>query len=501
MSIKSRWSQLHGNRSQVLTRAREASKLTIPSVMPEEGHTENTVLQQPYQSLGARGVNNLSSKLLLALLPPGQAFFRFGMDENVQEELGAQRTEVEKALRKIENAVMKRLERGNIRTVLHTALKHLIITGNGMAYLPRDGRNRFFPLDRYCVVRSADGRIIEIVIKETVNPSTLPEEVQMACECAPSDMQAAKKDRENVDVFTHVQLVKGKHKWFQEINDKRVPDSEGEAPEATTPFLVMRWTSVANEDYGRGHVEEYMGDLLSLEGLNAAIVSFSAAAAKVLIMLAPNSTLDATDLEKPSGSVVTGRAEDVAMLQLDKFQDFRVAKEVVDDISLRVSHAFLLTSGTVRNAERVTAEEIRLQAQELEDVLGGVYTVQSQELQLPLVNRYQAIMVQDGEITPLPGVTPTIVTGFDALGRGHELNKLRGYFSDAISMFGEGALQYFKTDIGLQMLATSHNVDVKDLIKTLDQVSEENQQAQAAAMMDKAAGPMAGAMAKSMTEE
>ena len=80
MSIASRWNFLHTGRTQVLRRARDAAALTIPSLLPEEGHTENSVLPQPYQSLGARGVNNLSSKLLLALLPPSTSFFRLTMD-------------------------------------------------------------------------------------------------------------------------------------------------------------------------------------------------------------------------------------------------------------------------------------------------------------------------------------------------------------------------------------------------------------------------------------
>ena len=501
MSVKDRWSQLHSKRSQVLTRARDAAELTIPSLMPPEGHNENTVLNQPYQSLGARGVNNLSSKLLLALMPANQPFFRLSTSAAVQAELNVPKTDLEAAFRAIETEIMGRLERSNIRTVLHMSLKHLVVTGNALMYLPKSGRNRMYPLDRYCVVRAADGRVIEVVIKETVSPDTLAEDVQVATKITARDTMVEGKARADVDVYTHVKLKDGKHHWLQEINDIEVPESKGEAPEATSPFIALRWTSIANEDYGRGHVEEYMGDLRSLEGLSAAIVSFSSAAARILILLSPNSAMDADDLAAPTGSVVVGKADDVSIFQLDKFADFRVSKDVVDDLSLRLSHAFLLTSGTVRNAERVTAEEIRLQAQELEDVLGGVYTVQSQELQLPLVVRTQSILTAEGVIQALPGVEATIVTGFDALGRGHELNKLRAYFQDAISMFGPEAIQFFKTDAGLQMLATAHNVDIVDLLKTMEEVSGEQQQAQNAALAQKAAGPAAGAMAKGMIEQ
>ncbi|KKK49893.1 hypothetical protein LCGC14_3130440, partial [marine sediment metagenome] len=86
-TAKQRWVKLNSLRNGVLDRARQAAQLTIPSILPDEGQDENAELPQPYQSLGARGVNNLASKLLLALLPPSQTFFRFSIDAEVKEQL------------------------------------------------------------------------------------------------------------------------------------------------------------------------------------------------------------------------------------------------------------------------------------------------------------------------------------------------------------------------------------------------------------------------------
>ena len=54
-----------------------------------------------------------------------------------------------------------------------------------------------------------------------------------------------------------------------------------------------------------------------------------------------------------------------------------------------------------RDAERVTAEEIRLMAEQLESGLAGVYSMLSQELQLPLIKRVLFLMEQAGEIPPI----------------------------------------------------------------------------------------------------
>jgi hypothetical protein len=39
------------------------------------------------------------------------------------------------------------------------------------------------------------------------------------------------------------------------------PDSLGKAPKNTTPWLPLRFNVVDGEDYGRGRIEEYLGDL------------------------------------------------------------------------------------------------------------------------------------------------------------------------------------------------------------------------------------------------
>jgi hypothetical protein len=156
----------------------------------------------------------------------------------------------------------------------------------------------------------------------------------------------------------------------------------------------------------------------------------------------------------------------------------------------------------------VTTEEIRMYAQELEDVLGGVYTIQAQELQLPLVKRITHVMEQTKELKPLPpdlGVEPAIVTGFDALGRGHELNRMRNFFADISATFGpETLVAYVKREGAIKKFAVAHNVDIEDLIKTDDEVQQDQQMAAAQQMtvdaVSGAAGPAAGAAVKGIAD-
>ena len=75
-SVADRYAQLEAARDAFLRRARDAAELTIPTLVPKDGHTGSYEYDTPYQSGGSRGGNNLASKLMLTLLPTNSPFFR-----------------------------------------------------------------------------------------------------------------------------------------------------------------------------------------------------------------------------------------------------------------------------------------------------------------------------------------------------------------------------------------------------------------------------------------
>ena len=175
------YTSLEGKRYQYLDRARSASKLTIPYIMPDEGFGAHSSLETPFQGIGARGVNNLASKLLLALLPPNATFFRLQIDEHGLRSEGAPEeliTEIETSLQQVEETFMEEVSRGSYRTAIHEAVKHLVITGNAFLYVPEDGGARVFHLDRFCVERDPMGNILYICTKETLSYMSLSEDMK-----------------------------------------------------------------------------------------------------------------------------------------------------------------------------------------------------------------------------------------------------------------------------------------------------------------------------------
>jgi len=479
--VAGRYAQLESSRDAFLQRARDAAELTIPTLMPPEGHSGTTLYATPYQSIGSRGVNNLASKLLLALLPTNSPFFRLTIDDfdlaiatNGQADRGA----VEEALARIERAGLQEIEASAVRVPVFEALKQLVVTGNALLYMPKDDKGmKVYRLDRYVTKRDAMGNVLEIITKESVSPLMLPEEVRQLL-TDPED-----RSTKDYDLYTYVCRKDKKWEVHQEVQGIEIPESRGEYKLDQNPFIPLRFIRVDGEDYGRGYVEEYLGDLKSLEALTKAIVEGSAASAKVLFMVRPNGTTKARNLaESPNGAIVTGDANDVSTLQVQKGGDFRVAMETMNAIQERLNFAFLNNSAVQRNAERVTAEEVRYMAQELETALGGIYSILSQEFQMPLIKLLLNRLEADGKMPKLPEdtVKPTIVTGIEALGRGQDLNKLATFLQYLQPLGPEVISSEMNIDDYISRLAASLGIDTGGLVKSPQQKQAEQQQAMAA---------------------
>jgi len=468
-SLKSRWTKLDGTRSTIIDRAQQCAELTIPSLLVQDTHTEDVELATPYQSLGARAVNNLASKLLLSLLPPNAPFFRFVPDKmammELEEKTPGSIAQVQERLGDLERGLASQIEREALRVPVFEALKLLVATGNALIYRDKKEGTRVFNLNSYVIKRSPEGIVKEILTREQVRHDDLPE-----------GLDTTGSEDKDIDLYTCIKWNGTKYDVWQEALGQEIPGTRGTYTEKNLPYMPLRWTSIHNEDYGRGLVEQYLGDLRSLEALAMSIVEASAAAAKVLFFVDPVGTTQISTVAKASsGSIVKGRASDVSTLQMDKSHDLNIAYQTMNDITRRLASAFLLNESARRDAERVTAEEVRLMAGELEDALGGIYSILTQELQLPLI---KLLMLTSKVKFPEGLVEPVIVTGVEALGRGHDYNKLVQFAQTLQQLLGpEIFAQHTNVDAVIEQIGTSLGIETDGLIKTQEQLAAERQQA------------------------
>jgi len=500
MNARESYNKLTSTRSPFLRTAVECSELTLPYLITQDVSTNHKSLITPWQSVGAKCVVTLAAKLMLALLPPQTTFFKLQVrDDKLGEEIPFEvRSELDLSFSKMERMVMDYIAASSDRVVVHQALKHLIVSGNALIFMGKDGL-KSFPLNRYVVNRDGNGNVLEIVTKELIDRKILELELPEIEPNRPND-DGQSSNGDDVEVYTCVKLdaKSGRWVWHQEVFDKIIPNSRSTAPKNASPWLVLRFNTVDGEDYGRGRVEEFIGDLKSLEGLSQALVEGSAAAAKVVFLVSPSSTTKpSTIAQAGNGAIVQGRPEDVAVIQVGKTADFSTAANMAQQMEHRLGDAFLLMN--VRNAERVTAEEVRLTQMELEQQLGGIFSLLTVEFLVPYLNRTLLVLQRNNEIPKLPKdlVRPQIVAGVNALGRGQDRESLTQFIGTIAQTLGpEALMQYINPSEAIKRLAAAQGIDVLNLVKTEQQLQQEAQQAQAQAAQQslvQQAGQLAGA--------
>ena len=484
-NARQRYNELSSHREQFLDVAYDCAELTIPTLlMRNEGDALYQSFQTPWQSVGAKGVTTLSSKLMLGLLPPSTSFFKLQLDDS---KLGVEippeaKSELDLTFAKIERMIMESIAASTDRVQIFAALKHLVVTGNALVYMAQDGM-KVYPLNRYVVERDGNGSVVEIVTKERVSKKLLG--LAELSDGPNDDEKGDYKGTKDVDVYTCVKLNDNGWRWHQEANDTILPDSIGKAPKDKTPWLPLRFVTVDGEDYGRSRVEEFLGDLKSLEALMLAIVEGSAAAAKVVFTVSPSSVTKPASLANAgNGAIIQGRPDDIGVVQVGKTADFQTAYQMINMLEKRLAEAFLVLS--VRQSERTTAEEVRMTQMELERQLGGLFSLLTTEFLIPYLNRKMHTLTRSKQIPSIPAglMKPTIVAGINALGRGQDREALVQFITTVAQTMGPEALaQYMNPDEAIKRLAASQGIDILNLVKSMDERQAEQEQAMQAQQM------------------
>jgi len=492
---KDRFKKLDQMRSTHLHRSRKCSELTIPSLIPPENYDENDPLPTPYQSLGARCVNNVSAKLLLTMLPPNSPFFKYGVpakdmndyiERNSEEDF---KTKVEKKLQQVEQDIMDYIESEGHRSAFYKVLRLLMVSGNILLEIPKNEKLKVHRLDKYVTRRNPAGTPIEIILREWIDESDIPKGMDKSK--MNSGGEGKKPQKKLYGLYTR-SVKKSDGMWHvsQELCNQLVPKSTGTYTEDDHPFLALSINQVEGEDYGRGMVEEYLGDFVSLESLMQSVVEGSSAAARILFLVKPGSSTNWKQVRDARNlAAIPGRREDITTLQIDKLNDFRIAYDTISKLEDRLSKAFLLSDSVQRNAERVTALEIQYMARQLENSMGGIYTTLSQDLQRPYLVKVVNSMRHKKRLSlELPKeMKLTITTGFEALGRGHEVTKLDALLDRLGALLPGGGLQALlgkqKLKVLIDKYATALGVDTGGWIPTKEEIQEKEKQAEQMVMM------------------
>lgn len=421
-----RWSELEGVRQGFLNRCEKYARLTIPSVCHENGYDQNnTEMMHDYQSIGAQAVNHLGNKLSLTLFAPSRPFFRLDPSKKALEEVGSiglDEIQLKEILASIERDAVKQMDKMALRPKLLQAIIHLIVTGNVLTVLDKK-RIRVIGIKNYVVSRNVYGDVIEIIIRDHLKLSQLDEKVKELDQF---------KDMDPDTEVDHFQWItrddKGEYHLTQWVDSECLPDEfNGKWPEHKLPFRALTWSRSDGDNYGTGHVEAYAGSLAALSILSEAEVKGAILGSEFRWLVNPAGLTSPEDFEQSeNGGVIPGQQGDITPINMGAANTLQHTRAIIEDHKGTIGRGFLLNSSVTRNAERVTAQEIQLQAQELETSLGGSYSRIALDLQVPLAHFLLDIVGFDHKGKSFE---PIVITGIEALSRAGDVDKLLSFLS------------------------------------------------------------------------
>ncbi len=500
-TAKSEFTRLDGLRAAYLTRAEKHAGFTLPRICPPSNYDSNRdSLTHDFQSVGAQAVNHLVNRLMLTLFAPSRPFLRLTLARDLMNKLvseGADPADIESALAEGEQQATAELDNRPIRPKLYELLATLVIVGDGLMHLPRGDEEEasVYNIRDYVQQRTPAGRISTLIVREKVLATDLTEPARVAYLASGKRIL---KDDDVVCVYHYVRRL-AKHKLEETtwVEDTQLPPEFTETySDEDCPWVSTAWHLKRGQHYGTSHVEDYSGDFAALSALSEAQVKGAILASEFRWLVNPGGMTKPEDLQNSeNGAALPGVEGDITLVANSKPGDLQVVRLIGEDYIRRIGHGFLLNSAMTRDAERVTAEEIRLQAMELETGLGGVYTRLALGLQAPL-GRWllDAVDVKLGSTK----IKMRIVTGLDALSRNGDLAALRAALADCAGLQQLGDVA---GELNLQAIISTifigHGIKADKYLKTATQKAAEQEQA----LANQAATAGAEAAATNMSQQ
>lgn len=505
--VADRFLKLDAERAGVLSIARECASLSVPSLLPPDGHREDTELKPPHQSDVARGVISLGSRIVMSLFPPAVSFFKITPDADVMrsikeaydagygEQFGAPDFETAKSvvlssLNDITEAVMQEFETRGLRDAIQDLIPKAMVAKSAVLYIPPDDRASVYRLDRAVMRRDGSGKLLELILLDHVDPSELP--VEMADETEKMTKGDTSVHQEGlVEVYTCVKRERdGYYVSHQETrNGTEIPKSRGRHKELELPWIVVSWTP--DGDYGRSHVENNLGACRTHEGNQRALDSSTAMAARKVVLQRPGVTRTKSVEAAANGDIVAGNPDEFGLLEFGNIPEMDSLAKKLEDSRRVIMMTFLDFSMIQRQGDRVTATEINQMVEQLQSVLGSVYVNFAADLQLPIIHRLMFILRQRGKLPELPKAVHVIIkTGLDGLSNLHDLQKL----SQLLSITQPHPKLSDRLNPGevIIRLCNALEINPTGLFITDDEAEAAQQQQQEQDMMSKVAGPIAG---------
>lgn len=439
-------------------------------------------LERDFQEMGALLVNNLASKLASLLFPSSRPFYKIKLSEVLKQLIkkkGTKERDVATALSKLEMESCQQLFLNASYEQLVMAVKHLIVTGSVLLY--RDSKKfttHAYGLRSFGVRRDGRGNMMDCVLREYTSWDSLSPDIQMVLASKHRSKYTALQTQYNkVELYTRIRRVPAPngnimYEVSQEADDVPV-GTVGTYPEHLCPWQAPTWSLVAGENYGRGLVEDYAGGFAKLSDASHASTLYGIEMSKVVHLVAPGMGADIDSLQQAeNGEYVQGSKDAITAYEGGDAAKFQQMEAAIATTFGRLARAFMYKANT-RDAERVTAYELKQDALEAENTLGGVYSSLSAAMQIPMAH-VLLLEVNPGQLEGIvtKDIRLDIIAGIPALGRQADVQNLAAASQECAAIVPVLKQLNPKVDVD-KLMATifaAHSIDPDSVYMDQDQI-------------------------------
>lgn len=483
------WDSMTMDRETMMSRKERLAEVTIPTSLPDKDYNvKNESLTNGSTSLGAQGAINIVNKLMLAMFAPGVSFMKLELAAAEKAKFLADMgmkddSLLTDVLAEGERDALRVLEQSGSRPALYEGLSALVCVGDVLMDLSDKDLISFISLRDYAVERNRKGQVLRLIFREITRVQDLEDDAEKEYRNAVPTC----KPRDKVTVYTTVRFTRGMYRSTVYVEDVELSARHsGKWKPENLPWRALTWRLPLGQDYGVSLAEDYSNDLGVHDIVSESMADGAVLASQFRWACNPGGLTQPEDVTSGrNGDVIPADPKDLSLIFANMGNQLATIMQIEEVYSRRLGRGFLMNSAVTRDSERTTAEEVRLQAIELEQSLGGVYSRLAIDMQAPIARwqlRAANINIQGTKISP------TIITGLDALSRSAELQRMMGFLSDVSTLAeipAETRVMLNEEPI-ISDMAAGRGVNRSKYVATTDEINQ-RRQAQAQSEANQAA--------------
>lgn len=512
-----RYQKMTPHRAPYLDEAREMSKAVMPFMYPPE-NSEAVDLSNANQSLVSKGFINLSKKLTEAIFPANAKFFKSIVRPKVRSELEvmldsakeAGNREAEESMRSLAsfltNGLLDRDEK--LRDIIkaspdaetfYNTILHAVFSGTACFAKLTLHDSKTYTLEDFVSDFDSTGDLVEVIVRDTIHFSKF-DPADLKALFGTSDPEKFEQGNiEEIPIFTR-QVRRFDHWEIEvEVAGKKFDKMSGKEDLDSPPFIVIPFLLMPKKDYGVSWATNNAGDIYQYENMNLTMNIMSEAASKVLAILPAEMKISKAEVENRIGmQFLYGNPAKAQVLLADISKNMGAIQGLYDILRQTLMVTFNMNEAVVRDAERVTQEEIQTVIEGLKTLLGGLFISIARRYQKPYITRVNKLAVLAGEIPALPEDQADVVltAGQEHIDAMEELKALDAWLARVLQLGEEGLARINAEELSLRY-ANPLGVPVEGLMLT-DEQMQEKAGVRELVMMAKQFGPQGPGMMAQM---